>query len=92
MEKILNLLKDNQALRTLDTDNGTIVTNSTSDEAYLIAGSFWHNPRKILIIKNNQYEAFNLYKTLTELVSNTVFSSTKFIPQGKCPKNRLTPS
>lgn len=34
MEKILNLLKDNQALRTLDTDNGTIVTNSTSDEAY----------------------------------------------------------
>lgn len=40
MEKILNLLKDNQALRTLDTDNGTIVTNSTSDEAYLIAGSF----------------------------------------------------
>lgn len=39
MEKILNLLKDNQALRTLDTDKGTIVTNSTSDEAYLIAGS-----------------------------------------------------
>ena len=33
MEKILNLLKDNQALRTLDTDKGTIVTNSTSDEA-----------------------------------------------------------
>ena len=47
MEKILNLLKDNQALRTLDTDKGTIVTNSTSEEAYLIAGSFWHNPRKI---------------------------------------------
>lgn len=46
MEKILNLLKDNQALRTLDTDKGTIVTNSTSDEAYLIAGSFWHHPRK----------------------------------------------
>ena len=73
MEKILNLLKDNQALRTLDTDNGTIVTNSTSDEAYLIAGSFWHNPRKILIIKNNQYEAFNLYKTLTELVNQVVY-------------------
>ena len=73
MEKILNLLKDNQALRTLDTDKGTIVTNSTSDEAYLIAGSFWHNPRKILIIKNNQYEAFNLYKTLTELVNQVVY-------------------
>lgn len=73
MEKILNLLKDNQALRTLDTDKGTIVTNSTSDEAYLIAGSFWHHPRKILIIKNNQYEAFNLYKTLTELVNQVVY-------------------
>ena len=73
MEKILNLLKDNQALRTLDTDKGTIVTNSTSDEAYLIAGSFWHHPRKILIIKNNQYEAFNLYKTLTELLNQVVY-------------------
>lgn len=33
----------------------------------------WHHPRKILIIKNNQYEAFNLYKTLTELVNQVVY-------------------
>ena len=73
MEKLLNLLKDNQAIHTLDTNKGTIVTNSTSDEAYLIAGSFLHHPRKILVIKNNQYEAFNLYKTLTELLDSVVY-------------------
>ena len=91
MEKILNLLKDNQALRTLDTDKGTIVTNSTSDEAYLIAGSFWHHPRKILIIKNNQYEAFNLYKTLIELELMTNEEITWLNEYHQVVYNKLAP-
>ena len=45
MEKILNLLKDNQALRTLDTDNGTIILelaqNDDTDTVLSVISHCW---------------------------------------------------
>lgn len=73
MFKILTLLNKNPALRTMVKGRGTIVTNNTSDEAYLIAGAFLASPKKMVIVKESQYQALQLYKKLKDLIDDVVY-------------------
>ncbi|HAH75377.1 MAG TPA: hypothetical protein DCL62_04305, partial [Kandleria vitulina] len=62
MKKILNLLKNNPALKMMIKGKGEIVTNEASDEAYLIASAFLLKKKTMIIVKENQYQALELYR------------------------------
>lgn len=67
MEKILRLLTQNPAVQTLAKGKGNVVTTHISDEAYLIASAFLAAQKNILVVKNNQYEALQLYRQLIDM-------------------------
>ncbi len=73
MKKILQVLQENPAVNQVLKGTGEIVVNEANDEAYLIASAFLRRPKKIVIIKNNQYQALQLYKRLKNLVKNTYY-------------------
>ena len=67
MEKIFRLLTQNPAVQTLAKGKGNVVTTHISDEAYLIASAFFAAQKNILVVKNNQYEALQLYRQLVDM-------------------------
>lgn len=67
MEKIFSLLTQNPAVQTLAKGKGNVVTTHISDEAYLIASAFLAAQKNILVVKNNQYEALQLYRQLIDM-------------------------
>ncbi|SDL20551.1 transcription-repair coupling factor [Kandleria vitulina] len=73
MKKILNLLKNNPALKMMIKGKGEIVTNEASDEAYLIASAFLLKKKTMIIVKENQYQALELYRELSELLSSVCY-------------------
>ena len=73
MNKILDILKDNPALKQMLSGKGEIVTNNINDEAYLIASAFIKKPKQIIIIKQNQYQALHLYYALKELLKDVCY-------------------
>ena len=70
MKEILNLLKDNEAVLSLDKKYSSIVSNEDTIEAILIASSFNIKKQKLVIVKDNLYNASRLYDRLASLVDN----------------------
>jgi len=73
MNKIINILKNNPAVKTLSAGKGAIVTNNASDEAYLIAGAFSLHKKTMFIIKENQYQAMQLYHYLKDILDDVYY-------------------
>lgn len=73
MNKVLEVLKDNPALKQMLTGHGEIVTNEASDEAYLIASAFCLQKRTMIIVKENQYQALTLYRLLNEMLPKVCY-------------------
>ena len=67
MKKIVEILKNNPAVKTMLKGKGEIVTNEASDEAYLIASAFLLQPRTMIIVKESQYQAMQLYTSLQNM-------------------------
>ncbi len=72
MKKIISILKDNLAYKAMLKGKGEIVVNHTSDEAILIASAFCAREKKILVVKENMYQAQMLYQELLPLLRNKV--------------------
>ena len=72
MNKLFQLIQDNPALQVLEKGSGNIVVNELFDEAYLIASSFAKKPRRIVVVKNNLYEAQQFYQTITQFMSDNL--------------------
>ncbi|MGN1389343.1 MAG: transcription-repair coupling factor [Bulleidia sp.] len=71
--QLLDELKDNAALRQLNTGRGTLPLNSLIEEALILSASYLKNPRPILVVKNNLYSAQRLYERVSSL-----------LPDGQC--------
>ncbi|MCR4950407.1 MAG: transcription-repair coupling factor [Solobacterium sp.] len=61
-------LKNNPAVRKLDREKGPLPLTSLIEEALVIAASYRRNPRSILVIKQNLYNAQRLYERLVSLL------------------------
>lgn len=73
MKKLLNILKDSQALNSLLSMKNDIVINRVNDEALLLASAFLALDKDIVIVKQNQYEANLLYQQLAPMIPQTVY-------------------
>ena len=73
MKKIVEILKNNPAVKTMLKGKGEIVTNEASDEAYLIASAFLLQPRTMIIVKESQYQAMQLYTSLQNMINDVVY-------------------
>ncbi len=73
MDKLLNILKDNQAFQALLAKNKNLVVNHIQDEALLISCAFLSLNQDIVIIKENQYEANLLYQQVSKLIKEAVY-------------------
>ena len=73
MDKLLNILKANQAFQALLAKNKNLVVNHIQDEALLISCAFLSLNQDIVIIKENQYEANLLYQQVSKLIKETVY-------------------
>lgn len=73
MKKIVEILKNNPAVKTILKGKGQIVTNEASDEAYLIASAFLLQPRTMIIVKESQYQAMQLYTSLQNMINDVVY-------------------
>lgn len=69
MKALLELLQDFPAVKALSTGQKRIIANDRSQEALLIAASFWANKQKMIIVKNNLFAAQQLYERLEGLVN-----------------------
>ena len=67
MKRIFELLTKNPAVQVFAKGKGNIITTHISDEAYLIASAFFASEKSILVVKNNQYEATQLYQQLINM-------------------------
>lgn len=72
MKKIVQILKNNPAYLACLKGKGDIVVSHASDEAILIASSFFSSPRSMLIVKDSLYQAQLLYQELYPLLQNKV--------------------
>ena len=70
MEKIVEILENNQAVNALIKGNSHIITTNIHDEAYLLASSFKKEPKNYVIVKNNLLEAQLLYQELSFLLKD----------------------
>ena len=64
-------LKDNRAVLMLDQEKGVLPLTSLVQEALMIAASFAKNPRPILVIKQNLYNAQRLYEKIIPLLGES---------------------
>ena len=62
MKKILNILKDSKAFQSLLYNKNDIIVHDINDEALLVASAFLSLDKDIVIVKQNQYEAHQLYE------------------------------
>lgn len=72
MKKIISILKDNLAYQAMCKGKGEIVVSHTSDEAILIASAFYAREKRILVVKENLYQAQMLYQELLPLLRSKV--------------------
>ncbi len=68
-EEILHQLDDNPVVKKLDQNTGTIPFISLIEEALVIATSYKKNPRPMIVIKNNLYQAQRLYERVISFLS-----------------------
>lgn len=73
MKKLLNILKDSQALHSLLSKKNDIVVNKINDEALLVASAFLMLDKDIVIVKQNQYEANLLYQQLAPMLPQALY-------------------
>ncbi|MDD8048307.1 MAG: transcription-repair coupling factor [Thomasclavelia sp.] len=64
MKKILNVLKNDQAYKSLINSKNNIVTNSTIAQALLISSAFFELDKDLVIVKPTLKEANDLYNIL----------------------------
>ncbi len=64
-----NALQDNRAVRKLDQNKSPLPVQSLIQEALVLAASYRHNPRPLLVIKQNLYNAQRLYEKVSVLLS-----------------------
>ena len=72
-EELLHYLDDNPVVLKLDNNKGTLPLISFIEEALVIATSYKKNPRSMIIIKNNLYNAQRLYERIIS-----------FLPEEEC--------
>lgn len=72
MKKIIQILKDNPAYQAMQKGKGEIIVSHASDEAILIASSFFACPKTMLVIKDSLYQAQLLYQELYPLMNGKV--------------------
>ncbi|MEA5026877.1 MAG: transcription-repair coupling factor [Erysipelotrichaceae bacterium] len=70
ISNILDLLKENQAVKTLDTHDDSLASLSLIEEALLIAAYFRHYERNVIVVKNNLYNAQRLYDYLKNILDD----------------------
>ncbi len=68
-ELLLSELSDNEAIRRLDREKGSLPLTSLTEEAAVIGLSYLKRPRPILVVKNNLYNAQRLYERMVSLLS-----------------------
>lgn len=68
-EELLHYLDDNPVVLKLDNNKGTLPLISFIEEALVIATSYKKNPRSMIIIKNNLYNAQRLYERIISFLS-----------------------
>ncbi len=64
-------LKENKAVQLLDQGKGPLPQTSFIEEALVIAASYRKNPRPILIVKQNLYNAQRLYERVSTLLEES---------------------
>lgn len=73
MYKVIETIRNNKAIKAMQSHYSEMIINNELDEAYLIATSFKLNPRTILVIEESQYKAQLLYHQLKPLLPNQVY-------------------
>ena len=73
MKKLLNILKDSQAFLSLLTKKNDIIVHHINDEALLIASAFLSLDKDIVVVKQNQYEAHQLYHQLASMIPQALY-------------------
>ena len=68
-EQLLHYLDDNPIVLNLDQNKGTLPLISFIEEALVIATSYKKNPRPMIVIKNNLYNAQRLYERIISFLS-----------------------
>ena len=68
-EELLHYLDDNPVVLKLDNNKGPLPLISFIEEALVIATSYKKNPRPMIIIKNNLYNAQRLYERIISFLS-----------------------
>ncbi|MBO6048073.1 MAG: transcription-repair coupling factor [Erysipelotrichaceae bacterium] len=72
MKKVSSVLGQNKALEALIHQSNDIVTNETSDEAYLLASSFLRTHQTMIVVKENRIQAMRLYQAVSALINDVV--------------------
>lgn len=70
MNLLTTILQHNQAVKTLSTGQGKIVTSYLQDEAFLMAGAFQLSKKVYIVVKSNLYEAQQYYSSLKQLLGD----------------------
>ena len=68
-EELLHYLDDNPVVLKLDKNKGPLPLISFIEEALIIATSYKKNPRPMIVIKNNLYNAQRLYERIISFLS-----------------------
>lgn len=66
---LAEILKDNESVRMIDEKRGPVPASSLVQEALVIAASYAKNPRPILVVKNNLYNAQRLFERISSLLA-----------------------
>lgn len=67
---ILEKMEDNPAVSLLDKDLGDLPLSSIIEEAVVIATSYIHHPRSIIVVKQNLYQAQRLYERISSFLND----------------------
>mgnify|MGYP004433571095 FL=1 len=67
---LLKQLEDNPAVSLLDKNLSDLPLTSTIQEALVIATSYKHRPRSILVVKKNLYQAQRLYERISSFLED----------------------
>lgn len=73
MKKILNILKDSKAFQSLLYNKNDIIVHDINDEALLVASAFLSLDKDIVIVKQNQYEAHQLYEQISNMIPQVLY-------------------
>ena len=93
MKKIEEILVNNPILSKIKKGN-RIICNDSASEALLVAASFLNEPKKILLVKPNNFEALQTYNSLKVLLGENVLlypaeESVRMVGQGISPENTI---